>query len=281
MTTILAIIFAVAILVVFYLLVEAVNNIQRWFTSSIEGHANVTLSEMFLFISAEALTKIMVLTVFIAGILTYFIIGSIIFAIIVAIGSSLLPKFIYKIMKNRRQNTLLNQLPDSLLSIANSMKAGANFNSALEMLVKEEAPPISQEFGLVIRELRLGVEYADALKNLEKRVPVDEMSLFVSGLLIARETGGNLSEMLYTLSDTIRKKIEMEGKIKALTAQGKMQGIVMTSLPVLIGLALNEIEPEAMSYLTTEWYGWVVIAVSFVLICIGYFFIRKIVSINV
>ncbi|GAA5218212.1 type II secretion system F family protein [Corallincola platygyrae] len=251
------------------------------YQSQIERHANTTLADMYLFVSPKRLLQINLVSMFVVWLVTLIISENPVFSALAGVGAGFAPRIVYKKLKERRTKLFLAQLPDGLQTIATSMRVGASFKSALEQMVREQLPPISQEFGLVIREIRMGVEYDEAFRNLEKRLPLDEVNLLVSAVLINKEVGGNLADILAKLSSTVRRKLEMEGKIDALTAQGRMQGWVMTGLPVFVGLALSHIEPEAMGRITTELSGWVVIIISTILLGIGYFFIQKIVNIDV
>jgi len=172
-------------------------------------------------------------------------------------------------------------LPDALLMVSGAMRAGASLTVAMESMVKEQRPPLSQEFDLLLREQRVGVDFDTALKNMEKRLPVPDFIMVVSGMRISREVGGNLADILETLADTLRMKHQMEGKIKALTAQGKMQGLVMTSLPLFLMFILTHMEPEAMAPLYDTLVGWATLSVIAVMEVIGYVAIQKIVSIDV
>jgi tight adherence protein B len=147
--------------------------------------------------------------------------------------------------------------------------------------VAETRGPISQEWGLFLREVRVGVSYEDALASLLGRVPSEELRLVVAGMRISREIGGNLAETLERLADTLRRKLEMEGKIRALTAQGRMQGMVMTLLPIFLGGVLYYMEPTHMGRMFTEVFGWITVSVVIIVLSVGYFFIRKIVNIDV
>ena len=133
----------------------------------------------------------------------------------------------------------------------------------------------------MLAEQRLGVDFDVALSNMEKRMPVPDFVLLVAAMRITREVGGNFAEILESLSHTLRRKHEMEGKIKALTAQGRLQGIVMACLPLGLMGALTKMEPEAMAPLYDTGVGWLVLLVVFVMIILGYAFIRKIVNIDV
>jgi tight adherence protein B len=151
----------------------------------------------------------------------------------------------------------------------------------MEGMVKEQRPPLAQEFSLMLREQRLGVDFDTALRNMEKRLPLPDFVMVVAGMRISREVGGNLADILETLADTLRRKQQMEGKIAALTAQGKMQGLVMTCLPLFLMLILTHMEPEAMAPLYNTWYGWATLVVIGVMEVIGYVAIQKITTIDV
>ena len=133
----------------------------------------------------------------------------------------------------------------------------------------------------LLREQRMGVSFEEALAHLEKRLPVEEFRLFTAGLRIARSVGGNLSEILESLAHTLTRKAEVEGKIRSLTAQGKIQGLVMTLLPVLLMFVLRAMEPKPMALLFHSLIGWVVLAIVAIMEVLGYVFIRKIVTIEI
>ena len=148
-------------------------------------------------------------------------------------------------------------------------------------MVEEQPGPLGQEFGLLLREQRVGARLEEALDNLGERVQSEEMDLVISATLIAQEVGGNLAEILHRLSETIRRKLEMEGKIRALTAQGILQGRVVTALPFVILLALLAIEPEATRPIFTGLLGWCFLGLIVVLQVVGALMIGRIVRIDV
>jgi len=202
------------------------------------------------------------------------VVGAAIFIII-------FPRLYVRWLKKRRFDQFEKQLPDALLMVSGAMRAGASLTVAMESMVKEQKPPLAQEFDLLLREQRVGVDFDTALKNMEKRLPIQDFIMVVSGMRISREVGGNLADILETLADTLRMKHQMEGKIKALTAQGKMQGLVMTSLPLFLMFILTHMEPEAMAPLYNTLVGWATLSVIAVMEVIGYVAIQKIVSIDV
>ncbi|MFV7785348.1 type II secretion system F family protein [Shewanella marisflavi] len=250
---------------------------QETFTSS----ARTNLFDMFLFIEPRQLFVINMLTLLAVPFLVRLFFGSWVLGILLSIVLALLPRFAYQFLHKRRRRKFVHQLPDALNMIASSMQSGANVSNAIEFMAEEMEAPIKQEFQLFLREQRLGVEFNTALDNMFKRIPEEEFQLVTAGMQISREVGGNLAEVLQRLSATLRRKIEMEGKIDALTSQGKMQGIVMTLLPVFIGVVLYHMEPSAMGRILTEPMGWALIAMVIIMLTSGYLSIRKIVAIDV
>ena len=193
----------------------------------------------------------------------------------------MLPRFAFRRMAARRAKRINEALPDALAQISGAMRVGATFTSAMQSMVEEQTGPLGQEFSLLLREQRLGARLEDALDNLGERVQTEEMDLVISAALIAQEVGGNLAEILARLSETIRRKLEMEGKIRSLTAQGILQGRVVTALPFLILFALLFIEPEAIRPIWTGLLGWCFLGVIFALQVVGGFLIRRIVRIEI
>ena len=243
--------------------------------------ASKNLTDLFLFVEPQVLFKINLFAIVFGFLFFWWFFGSWIPALGIAVVLLFLPKKIYRILRNRRRKLFVSQLPDSLITLSTGMRAGSSLVGALENLVSEAPAPTNQEFGLFLRELRIGGEFGETLDKMSHRLEEAEVELVVAGMKISKEVGGNLADMFERLADTLRKKLEMEGKIVALTSQGKAQGIVMSLLPTLIVFALYHMEPEAMGRLFTDPAGWVVIAIALVMQYIGYRFIKKIVTIDV
>ncbi len=191
------------------------------------------------------------------------------------------PRLIVGFIRKRRLEKFRDQFPDALVMISSSLRAGASLSVALESLVRESKPPLNQEFALMLRNQRLGVSFDEALVKMEERLPLQEFSLFSAGARISREVGGNLADMLDALADTLFKTLQTEGKIRSLTSQGKMQGVVMAGLPLLVMFALNVLEPREMHPLFHSLLGWIVLLVIAFMEFMGYLFIRKITDIDV
>jgi tight adherence protein B len=253
---------------------------ERWRTSFTES-AKVTLEDMFLFIDPRSLFRINVAVFLLLPLLVWLTTGVLFFAVVAAILGGVFPRVAWVVMRNRRSQKLVLQLPDGLTMMAGSLRAGASLQNALDMVVKESPAPISQEFSLLLREQRLGLALEDSLRGMGERLKLEDIDLFVSALTIAKEVGGNLSEILDRLASTLRAKAVMEGKIRALTSQGKLQGIIVGLLPIFLAGILYVMDPVSMTPLFTTLYGWGVIAVVFVMLLLGGFFIKKIVTIDV
>jgi len=278
---ILAVVGLLTAFTVIWLIMQAVRATLARQRSELETSTRTTLADMFIFLDPTKIFYYNVVALIVLPTLVWIITDNPVFVTFTAIATLILPKYYIKTLVARRMKRFEEQLPDALLMVSGAMKAGASLTVALESMVKEQKPPISQEFELMLREQRLGVDFDTALVNMEKRNPLQDFSLVVSGLRISREVGGNLAEILDSLAQTLREKATMEGKIRSLTAQGKMQGIIMSCLPLLMMAALNWIEPEAMGVMFTTLFGWATLAVIIVMITIGYLFIRKITTIDV
>lgn len=253
------------------------ENYKETFTST----ASSNMSDMFMSVDANQMFMINLGAIVILPLLTWLLTGDIPATLGMLGLIIVLPTVFYRTMRKQRLKRFEAQLPDGLVMLSGAMRAGASLNIALESLVKEQPAPLSQEFELFLKEQRLGVEFEESLKKMEQRIPIPDFSMLVTALLINREVGGNLAETMETLGETLRRKGMMEGKIQSLTAQGKLQGIVMTGLPILLGVLLNFIEPEAMSKLWTTTVGYMVLVVIVIMEMLGYFMISKITSIDV
>ena len=247
----------------------------------LERNTRSTLESMYIFVDTEKIFWLSIAAVVVVPILLWFVFANPIVPIIGGIAAYFAPRIIVKRMNKKRIDLFEKQLPDALLMVSGSMRAGASLAVGMESMTKESKPPLSQEFSLLLAEQRLGVDFDVALVNMEKRIPVPDFVLLVAAMRITREVGGNFAEILESLSHTLRRKHEMEGKIEALTAQGRMQGIVMAALPLFLMAILTFMEPEAMAPLYHTMVGWATLVVVFVMIIIGYMGIRKIVNIDV
>ncbi|MCY4045430.1 MAG: type II secretion system F family protein [Cellvibrionales bacterium] len=246
-----------------------------------QNETNNSLEEMFIFIDDKKIKRLSMFAFLVVGAVAYVISQSVIIAVILGLFVFIVPNTLVSLLKKRRQKQFNNELPDALLAMANMLRSGLNLSGALSMVVDETTGPISQEFGLLLNELRLGEDFEKSLDGMYQRMPISDLELVVAGMKISREVGGSLAEVLARLADTIRKRIEMEGKIESLTAMGIMQGWFMTLLPLFVGVAIYMIEPEMMMKMFTHPIGWAACAGIFIAEYLGYKFIKKIVTIDV
>lgn len=201
-------------------------------------------------------------------------------SITLAVIGAFLPIIFIKIKKDNRRKAFEAQLSDTLIMICNGLRSGFSFQQAMENVANDMPPPIGIEFGRVCNEIRYGATMEDALNNMVDRVKSADFMLVVSAVLIQRTTGGNLSEILSTISDTIRDRIKIKGEINSITAQGRMSGMIIGALPICIAAILMVVNPDYMSTFFTTSAGNIMLAVSIVMEVLGFFAIRKVVTIE-
>ena len=203
------------------------------------------------------------------------------FAIIGGILVFLLPTFIVKMKIKRRQKMLNTQLPTALTLMANSMRSGYSYMQAINLVSKEVPNPLGGEFSLLLKEINLGITVEEAFSNMVKRVNMDDFDLVVTAFLIQRQVGGNLVELLDNIGATIRNRITMRGRINTLTAQGKMSGIILCLLPVILGTVIYIVNGEYMMPLFNHPIGKMMMIVAIGLQAIGILWMRKVIDIDV
>jgi len=177
----------------------------------------------------------------------------------------IIPKIWIKQMAAKRIRDVANQLVDGLMLLSSSLKAGMSLSQAFEVLVEELPPPLSEEFGLAVRENQMGLPMEDCLEHLKKRVPISDIDLVCTAINIARETGGDLTEVFSQLVSTIREKKKLEDRVRALTIQGKLQGGIMAILPFAFGIFIYSMNPENFNIMLEDQLGrtllvWAVIS---------------------
>ncbi len=197
------------------------------------------------------------------------------------IGGFFVPSIYLSSRTNKRLKDFNDQLGDALNLMVNSLRAGYSTMQAMGVISDEMPIPISEEFGRVVMELQLGVPFDTGMANLLRRVPSADMDLVITAMSVQREVGGNLAEVLDAISFTIRERVRIKGEIKAMTAQGRITGYVITALPFAMGGFIYMVNPDFMSVLFTDPCGWIMVGISLVMIGLGYFVMNKIVSIEV
>jgi tight adherence protein B len=207
--------------------------------------------------------------------------GRLALGVVFAILGYFLPQLFIVYLRYRRLETIDNQLVDALLLMSNALKAGLSLQQALELVVREMKPPISDEFGRVVKEIHLGLLTDDALRHLHERVPLEDMRLAIDSILTLRETGGNLSETFEVIARTIVERKKVQGKIKSLTAQGMAQGVLICLMPPGLMLMFSLVDPTYMAPMFNTVMGWAMLAVVFILDGLGLWMMFKLVRVDV
>ena len=202
-------------------------------------------------------------------------------AVIFALVTGSIPYMIVRRKRKVRLDTLEEQFPDALDFLARSMRAGHAFSISLEMLGEEMADPLGQEFRALFNEQNLGAPLDTALGNFSERVPLLDVRFFTSSVLLQRQTGGNLSEILSRLAYVIRERFRLKGQVKAASAHGRLTATILTVLPVATMLALLVVAPGYLQGMAADSAGkWMIGGAIFAQI-LGNFFIKKIINIKV
>lgn len=205
---------------------------------------------------------------------------AIVLGLITAAFGWIAPQFYLSFRAKRRQNAFNNQLGDTIGLMANSLRAGYSLMQTMDLVARESPNPISDEFQRVVREVGLGIAPHDALDNLLRRVPSEDLDLLITAIKIQSEVGGNLGEILDVIGETIRERVRIKGEIRTLTAQQSISAYVLCGLPVALGTAIFVINPGYMNPLFV--WPWVCMPIAAaVMIVIGYLVMRKIVAIEV
>lgn len=181
---------------------------------------------------------------------------------------------------SRRQQAFNEQLADALSLMANAMRSGFSIYQTMEMVAKEMPDPASDVFSRCMREMNLGVATEDAIGNLNKWIGSNDLDLAVTAILIQRQTGGNLAQLLDNIAATIRERTQLKWEVNTLTAQGRLSGIIVGALPFVICAALFVINPDYIQPLFTEPVGQTALAVALMLQAIGILVIRRICNIE-
>jgi tight adherence protein B len=201
--------------------------------------------------------------------------------VLTGLAALALPGWYLAILKQRRLRLFNAQLVDALMTMSSALRAGSSITQTFEHIVRQNLLPISQEFNLFLQQTRIGVKFEDALVNLEKRVKSEDLTLMIRSIEIARQTGGNLTEVFDKIAGVIRERIRIQGRIQTLTSQGRMQGIVVGFLPIALVVVLFLLDPVMMTAFFTSRAGILIGCLALFLEIIGALLIRKIIRIDI
>ena len=238
------------------------------------------LSDMFLFIEPGQIVLLNFAAFVLFAVVGWYL-GGAFFATIAAVLGFFAPVGAVRFYRRRRIKIFNTQLTEALQQMSNALRAGLTFQQAMDQIGRESSAPLRQEFGLFTKEVKLGVPVEEALLNMANRVGSEDLELVATSTNIARQLGGNMAEIFEVIAATIRERFRLEGKINALTSQGKMQGWIVSSLPLWLGLFLEWYRPDLMDPMFESAYGYVLVSAILVLETIGFLLIRRIVAIDV
>ncbi|MDO5667226.1 MAG: type II secretion system F family protein [Alcaligenaceae bacterium] len=271
----------ISIALICWLVLQGFNQAASRYESELKEQMRVQLSDAFIFFDPMQLWSLAVASTTLVFFISWLLFKLWWLSLFLALIVFFMPKLLLRILRKRRLQTFDRQLPDFLLALAGALQAGSGVQTAIQSLAEDAQSPLAQELSLVLREQRLGVSFDQCLQNLSLRMPSEACELFVSSLRISAQTGGNLSEAIERIASTLRSRLQIQARIKALTSQGKMQAVVMCLLPLALMLILNRLDPEAMHHLWYSYMGWAVLGLIFFLEALGVWMISKIVAIDV
>ena len=199
----------------------------------------------------------------------------------VTIGGWSVPSAIAKSMWERRCSKFVDQMVDGMTIMANGIKSGLSTQQSMERVAENLANPISQEFGLVLSQMRIGRSLQDSLNDLGMRIPRPDVQMFVVSINILQETGGNLAETFQTINYTVRERQKIEKKIDALTQMARMQGTIISIVPFALLVVMTFVSPATMTPVFTTLVGTFMLMAILVLVVLGWYAIRKIAKIEV
>jgi len=271
----------VAVVLLVYSLIRIVGRGLQSYEAKYVAGATRTLDAMYLTMTPQQILSLSVLSSVVVGILIGVSTMNPVVGLVAGSVAFAAPYLVIRLLKWRRDRRFGEQLVDALVGMGNALRAGHSLPAALELIAREMDNPMGQEMRLVVQEMRLGLPMEQALEHLHQRMPSEDLDILITSIVISREVGGNLAEIFDNIAHTIRERHRINGKIASLTAQGKLQGLVIALLPLVIGIFLNAYSPDLMRPMFEDWLGWALIGLILALEGFGVWMIWRIVSIKV
>lgn len=245
------------------------------------SEAETQLEEMFVVLPAKKLFLYYTLSPVVLAAAGLILFNKIVAVLIGLVIGFILPEIIIKKLEQARKKQFRNQLVDALMTMSSSFKGGLSLLQSMEVLIEEMPPPLSQEFSLVLRENKVGVPLEESLKRLNNRVQLEELELMVSSILVARETGGDLTKVFTRLANTMRDKRKLQEQITTLTLQGRIQGLVMSILPIAFILWVITINRHHFDIMLSSETGRMLLFIAAFLQVTGMVLINRFSKINI
>jgi len=251
--------------------------LKRW-NEAQQKKAEQTASqfeEMFIFLKKRVIIFIYIIVPLGLGTFSFIFFDSIWIAIGAGAIGAVLPIALVKFMDARRRSKFMGQMVDSLMIMNSCLKGGLTLVQSFEVLAEETNPPMSQEISLLNREIKMGVTLEEALLRLEKRMPSEEMTLIISAVLVARETGGDLTKVFSRLVETIRDRIKLRELVATLTIQARLQSIIISLIGPVFFVSVRKMRPEHFNIMWENEVGRLLLIAAIFLQVVGIFLIVK------
>jgi len=239
------------------------------------SQAETQLEEIFVLLPTKKLFLYYTLSPVILAAVAFFLFNKVIFVLIGLAAGFMVPELVIKRLETIRKQKFQNQLVDGLMTLSSALRGGLSLLQAMEVLTEEMPPPLNQEFSLVLRENKVGIPLEESLHRLNKRMQLDELELMVSSILVSRETGGDLTKVFSRLANTMRDKRKLKDQITTLTLQGKIQGVVMSILPIAFILWVLSTNKHHFDIMLSSDIGRMLLLAAAFLQAAGIFLIAK------
>lgn len=272
---------AMAAALLLLVLTRQLRTVGRWWATLAGQRTEDELASLFVFIPARRLLGVTVLLAALVMGMALVLQAPLPLTALLAGMALALPRILSRWLTARWRRRLGQQLPDALSLWAGLLRAGQGTQQALAQVARRQAAPLGQELRFILGQTRMGVPLEATFAALRQRADLADLRLLSTLLATHRELGGNLAESLQRLAELLRGRLLMEARIASLTSQGRLQGVVVGLLPVLLAATLYVMEPQAMKVLHTTWQGWLALALIVVLELAGFVLIRRIVRIRI
>jgi len=270
-----------AVVLLVLVIAELLTASWRRYEDEVLKGTEMSLDMLYLNIPAQQLLYVAILLFVLFTGITTLLFGSLVLGVVMGLVAFAAPRMLAVVLKNRRDRKFGLQLVDALMNISSALRSGFSLPQAFELIQREMENPISQEFRLVNQETRIGVPMGEALEHFLERMPTEDLDLVVTAILVSQEVGGSLAEVMDNIARTTRERHTIEGKVRALTSQGRMQAVILGAVPIVLGLVINWLNPGLFAPMIETLQGWLLFGLIGVLEVVGILVVRKIVNIEV
>ncbi len=246
-----------------------------------QWYERVLNQQLLIDIDPRVAVGMSIMTIVITGMIGYILMEDMLWAFVGAAAGLILPNLVVRHLEQRRAAKLNEQIVDGIVSLASGVRAGLNLVQSMELLVRNSTGPIKQEFAQLLREYSMGMDLNQAMRNAANRIQLSSYRLLFTAIEMHRLRGGDTGESLDRIAESIREIQRLEGKLEAMTAQPRMQANMMAALPPIIIAILAWIAPEEVGMLFTEPIGRVLLLIIAAMILAGFFWIRRIMNVDV